>query len=252
VIRRKVWLLLVEHCDMRTGLASTMEKEGMKANSITLRDCNTRILFVLITALLMLGSCSHMEVKVRRPAVCVNMNLYRPDFEKPETPYCQIDYDYPLTAVFDPKVYIYKHDRRLLVVENGVLVRDYHIALGPHPDGDKYLRGDGRTPEGEFYVCLKNPLSQYYKSLGLSYPGPKHAEEAIQAGAITFDEFQEILTAYESKGTPPWNTPLGGSIFIHGGGAGDDWTLGCIAVNNSAMDELFEVLRVGTPVKIYP
>jgi len=58
-------------------------------------------------------------------------------------------------------------------------------------------------------------------------------------------EFRDILLAFENKATPPWNTALGGQIFIHAGGAHKDWTVGCVALYNSDMDELFQITSVG-------
>jgi murein L,D-transpeptidase YafK len=175
-----------------------------------------------------------------------------PLVQKPDLPYGSVNFDFPLTSVCNPRLYVYKNDRRLLLVQDGILIRDYLVGLGPNPCGDKKLSGDGRTPEGSFYVCVKNPTSQFYKSLGLSYPDPKHAEEAFLQGAISPNDFRQIVQAFERKGLPPWNTPLGGAIFIHGGGGHKDWTKGCIAVGNSAMDELFDVVSVGTPVEVLP
>lgn len=149
-------------------------------------------------------------------------------------------------------LYVYKRERRLLVVDNKVLVRDYHIALGPQPQGDKYYRGDGRTPEGEFFVCAKNPMSKYYKSLGLNYPSIRHAEEALRMGTISWEQYQKIVQANENAALPPAGTPLGGDIFIHGGGDRTDWTLGCIALQDADIGELYEAIPVGTPVKILP
>ncbi len=170
----------------------------------------------------------------------------------PDLPYCTVDCSAPLTAITKPEIYVYKSQRRLMVVQDGVLVRDYHVALGPSVTGDKAIRGDGRTPEGDYFVCVRNPNSKYYKSLGLNYPLPKHAEKGLAAGDIGFREFKQIVEAYENKTRPPWNTRLGGEIFIHGGGAHEDWTLGCVALSNRAMDELFEIVPVGTPVHIFP
>lgn len=175
------------------------------------------------------------------------------DLGKPsDAPYCKVDCSLPLTAITKPEIYVYKSQRRLMVVQDGVLVRDYQVALGPRGTGDKMIRGDGRTPEGEYYVCVRNPYSKYYKSLGLNYPLPKHAEVGLAKGDIGLGEFRRIVAAYEAKEKPPWNTALGGEIFIHGGGASEDWTLGCVALYDRAMDELFEVTPVGTPVHIFP
>ena len=123
---------------------------------------------------------------------------------------------------------------------------------GSFERGDKYFRGNGRTPEGEYFICNKKNPSQYYKSLGINYPAPRHAENGLSCGAITFNDYCQIVQANDSRKMPPANTPLGGLVFIHGGGCQDDWTLGCVALQNSAIDELFDVVKIGTPVCIVP
>jgi murein L,D-transpeptidase YafK len=169
-----------------------------------------------------------------------------------DLPYCEVNLNSSLWLLSNPTIYVYKTERRLQVVDNKTLVRDYPISLGPQPKGDKYLRGDGRTPEGDFFVCVKNPSSKYYKGLGLNYPSPKHAQEAYAFGVISREEYIRIMRANDRKTLPPDNTRLGGDIFIHGGGLGGDWTLGCVALRNSDIDELFDTIPVGTPVKIIP
>ena len=164
----------------------------------------------------------------------------------------KVDYLTPIRAIQNPEIFVYKEKRRLYVMQSDVLVRDYPIGLGFHPTGDKEKEGDGRTPEGKFFVCVKKPNSRFQKSLGLNYPDKKHAERAFFAGVITPIEFRDILIAFEKKATPPWNTVLGGQIFIHAGGAHKDWTEGCVALYNSDMEELFQVAAVGTPVSIRP
>jgi len=86
----------------------------------------------------------------------------------------------------------------------------------------------------------------------LSYPSPKHAERALVAGNISTDDFRKIVQAVNNKNRPPWDTALGGQIFIHGGGGHDDWTKGCVALFNTDIDELFQIVPVGTPVQILP
>jgi murein L,D-transpeptidase YafK len=151
-----------------------------------------------------------------------------------------------------PKIYILKEQRRLWLVQDRMLVRDYHVALGFSPKGDKYFRGDGRTPEGEFFICGKNASSQYYKSLAINYPSERNAESALSCGTISYAEFCSIKQANNAMKLPPSNTALGGLVMIHGGGCQKDWTLGCVALQNSSMDELFSVVQVGTPVYILP
>ena len=167
-------------------------------------------------------------------------------------PYCSVNLDFPLALITHPKIYVLKADRRLWLVQDKTLVRDYHVALGPSPRGDKYLRGDGRTPEGDFYVCSKNASSHYYKSLGISYPDPSHAQSALSCGMISHNDYCSIKQANDAMKMPPANTALGGQVMIHGGGCYADWTLGCVALQNSAIDELFAVVPIGTPICIMP
>jgi murein L,D-transpeptidase YafK len=164
----------------------------------------------------------------------------------------KVDYLTPVRAIKNPEIFVYKEKRRLYVIQSDVLVRDYPVGLGFHPTGDKEKEGDGKTPEGKFFVCVKKPNSRFQKSLGLNYPDKKHAERAFFAGVITPMEFKDILLAFENKATPPWNTALGGQIYIHAGGAHKDWTEGCIALYNSDMEELFQITSVGTPVSVRP
>ena len=164
----------------------------------------------------------------------------------------RVDYLTSLADMVNPEIYVYKEKRRLYVIQSNVLVRDYPIGLGFHPAGDKENEGDGRTPEGDFLICQKNPVSRFKKALVLNYPDKKHAERAFFEGILSPPEFKEILIAAERKASPPWYTKLGGQIFIHAGGAHKDWTEGCIALYNSDMDELFKIAATGTPVHIRP
>lgn len=200
-----------------------------------------------------LGSCSLFESRIQAPVARRVQPPPPPPGPPPcELPYCSVNYDFPLRSVTHPELYICKEERRLWLVQDKVLVRSYRIALGPSPRGDKYYKGDGRTPEGDYFVCARNAASQYYKSLGINYPSPRHAENALASGTIAYSDYCSIVYANECRKLPPANTVLGGAIFIHGGGSQDDWTLGCVALPNSAMDELFEVVSIGTPVHIVP
>jgi len=164
----------------------------------------------------------------------------------------KVNYITPLSAIQHPRIFVYKGKRRLYVIDSNVLVRDYPIGLGLQPRGDRERGGDGRTPEGEFVICVKDSASRFVKSLGLSYPDKRHAEKAFFTGAITPSEFRDILLAYEKRITPPLNTPLGGRMSIHAGGAYRDWTDGCIALYDSDMEELFRIAAIGTTVTVRP
>jgi murein L,D-transpeptidase YafK len=189
----------------------------------------------LVLVALILSSCSWFGSS--NPIVLPPKNLEMATQKDCGLPFCEVNLNSSLWLLSNPTIYVYKTERRLQVVDNKILVRDYHIALGPQPKGDKYLRGDGRTPEGEFFVCVKNPSSKYHKGLGLNYPSTRHAEDAYVSGMISREEYDRIVR---------------GDIFIHGGGSVGDWTLGCVALRNSDIDELFDTIPIGTPVKIMP
>jgi murein L,D-transpeptidase YafK len=150
----------------------------------------------------------------------------------------------------DPSIVITKRKRRLQLFSRGDLVKTYRIGLGLSPVEDKIRAGDRRTPEGEFYICLKNSHSQFYLSLGLSYPNQKHAERGLRDRLITRAQYNQIIAALNRRRMPPQNTRLGGELFIHGSGSASDWTWGCVALDNKDIQELFNAAPLGTPVNI--
>jgi murein L,D-transpeptidase YafK len=156
------------------------------------------------------------------------------------------------TPLPDPKIIVVKADRTLTLYSGEKAVRKYRVGLGFSPEGHKIREGDGRTPEGTYYICNKNPESRYHLSLGVSYPNEKDAERGQKEGLITQSQYQEIMDAQRNRSRPPWDTPLGGEIFIHGHGAHSDWTLGCIALEDEDIEELYNAVEVGTPVLVLP
>jgi murein L,D-transpeptidase YafK len=150
------------------------------------------------------------------------------------------------------RIVVRKNRRELIVYHGRIMQKTYRVALGFSPFGDKQCEGDGRTPEGSFYICQKNSSSKYYVSLGVSYPSVKDAARGLQDKLITAAEHNAIVDAIENGRIPPWKTKLGGEIFIHGGGASRDWTHGCIALENPDMREIFEAVSLGTELSILP
>ena len=137
------------------------------------------------------------------------------------------------------KIVVFKSKREMLVYNGDNLLKTYKIALGNSPVGHKHFEGDGKTPEGVYTIDDKNPNSSYHKNLGVSYPNEVDIEYAKSH-----------------------NKSAGGLIKIHGlknglGALGNfhlrtDWTQGCIAVTNEEIDELFEYVKIGSPIEIYP
>ncbi len=157
-----------------------------------------------------------------------------------------------LGVLKDAKIIIHKSLRRLEVQSDSKLLKTYPIALGFEPLGTKLKEGDGKTPEGEYVVVYKNPKSQFYLSLGLNYPNKEDGERGFNAGLIDKAEKKKIDRAAKLEAMPPQGTALGGEIFIHGGGIGLDWTLGCVALRNEDIKELFSAVPIGTAVSIKP
>jgi murein L,D-transpeptidase YafK len=149
-------------------------------------------------------------------------------------------------------VVIHKAERVLGLYLDGELAAVYPVALGPRAEGHKQQAGDGRTPEGTYFICTRNPRSRFHLFLGLSYPNADDAETARRAGRISEDQYRAVTEAIAAGRQPPWDTPLGGEVGIHGGGVWADWTLGCIALENDAIERLWKVLEIGDPVIIRP
>lgn len=156
----------------------------------------------------------------------------------------------------DHRIVIEKAARLLHLYVERQLERSYPVALGRNWSTDKAVEGDEATPVGEFYICSKNPRSKFFLSMCLSYPNAEDAERGLAARLISPQEHADILAALRDKRLPPQHTRLGGEIYIHGQdptarpGAPRDWTRGCIALDNGAMQYLYERIELGTPVVI--
>ncbi len=156
-----------------------------------------------------------------------------------------------------PKIRIHKADRRLELWEGGACVGSWPCRLGRQPEGSKEREGDGRTPEGRFYICTRNEASRFHRFLGLSYPTPGDAARGLVKGLVTVPEAAAIGEAHAREVRPPWDTVLGGQIGIHAAPTGEpmpegDWTEGCIAVDPEVMDRLWDACPLGAHVRILP
>ena len=149
-------------------------------------------------------------------------------------------------------ILIKKAERKLELWLDGALEGSYDIGLGWTPEGPKLKEGDGKTPEGEYYVCVRNPQSSFYLSLGVSYPNKADAKRGLDDLVIEQRDYDTIARAIDRGQQPPWSTGMGGAIMIHGNGSHRDWTAGCIAVDNDVMDILWEHCDIGTTIIIRP
>ncbi len=132
-------------------------------------------------------------------------------------------------------IVVNKADREMFLLNYGKVLREFDMELGFAPVGDKKFEGDGKTPEGTYLIDRRNPNSSFHLSLGISYP---NAQDVAEARAL---------------GKSP-----GGDIFIHGQknpfvpNTGEDWTWGCISVSNRDMEDIYAMVKNGTPIQINP
>ncbi len=137
------------------------------------------------------------------------------------------------------RIVILKSERTMTLLRQGKVLKTYKVALGHEPRGPKTRIGDNRTPEGEYSIDLRNPHSQFHLSLHISYPNKADRERAKKLGVDP-----------------------GGAIMIHGLPAAyawlgaahrqTDWTLGCVAVTNPEIEEIWKMVPLGTKVEIKP
>lgn len=144
------------------------------------------------------------------------------------------------------KIKVYKSKRYLELLSNGQVMQRYPIRLGFEPTGHKLTEGDGKTPEGTYTLDWRNPNSQFYKSLHVSYPNQQDQAEAathgLKAGSnIMIHGSFPVRGKLLESGKPFYNyMPQ------------QDWTLGCIAVTNAAMDDIWTRVKNGTLIEIVP
>ena len=130
---------------------------------------------------------------------------------------------------------VWKKKRVLALYRDSKIIKAYRIRLGFSPEGQKEEEGDGKTPEGRYYITHKNPKSNFYLSLGINFPNQLDKKRALK------------------RGLNP-----GSDIFIHGLGKKNvflhylfDWTEGCIAVTNKEIEEIYTLVEPGTVLYIY-
>jgi len=133
----------------------------------------------------------------------------------------------------------------------------FPIALSREP-GPKRLRGDRRTPEGQYRIATAARPSRFHRFIPIDYPSLADADRALGEGRITWAEREQIARAHREGRLPPQDTPLGGHLGFHGeglrwqGNLDLDWTDGCFALADDAIDLLGNLAPPGTPVRILP
>lgn len=136
-------------------------------------------------------------------------------------------------------VLIKKSERKLYLMKNGRTIRSMDIALGLVPEGDKQTEGDFRTPEGRYKLTERNPASDFFLSILISYPDDRDARRARSLGVDPGGEIMIHGMPNELKYSPDYYRWT-------------DWTDGCIAVSNSNMVDIWLMTDKDTPIEIVP
>ena len=136
------------------------------------------------------------------------------------------------------RVLVIKSQKRLLLFNNGEVLKIYKVALG-RKGGAKASQGDHKTPEGHYIIDRRNSASRFYKSLHISYPS---AEDVSKAKCSGKKPGKDVMI----HGLPKGYEDLGTAHSFR------NWTDGCIAVSNEEMDEIWKLVPVGTRIDIVP
>ena len=151
------------------------------------------------------------------------------------------------------RIYVSKMNKELTLIADNKVVGKWPCSLGEFSaNGTKQKQGDRTTPNGDYYICVRNDKSAYHLSLGLSYPDKAAADRGFEAGIISQAEKDAIYSAIDKKVCPPWNTALGGAIMIHGNYQKGVPTAGCVAVSDNVMDILWPYGQLGIKVSVGP
>jgi murein L,D-transpeptidase YafK len=139
------------------------------------------------------------------------------------------------------KIIVYKEKHIMHLYRKGKLVEEFRISLGKNgTKGDKVSKGDYRTPVGSYTIVRKKCDNRLYKSLMISYPDQEDIIEAKKRGV----DPGGYITIH---GQPKWNADGRGDKYT----LAYDWTEGCIAVTNRAMDILWKSIENGAKIEIY-
>ncbi|MEO0998895.1 MAG: L,D-transpeptidase family protein [Pseudomonadota bacterium] len=137
------------------------------------------------------------------------------------------------------RVLVDKSERMLYLLAGDDILAEFPVALGAEPVGHKAEEGDLRTPEGRYFLGGRNPDSDFFLSIHISYP---NALDRARAREARRQPGGQIMI----HGQP--NEPKYSEAFYRSA----DWTNGCIAVSNAAMIDIWLMTTANTPIDIQP
>lgn len=153
------------------------------------------------------------------------------------------------------KVFVSKSTRQLFLMKRGVAFKVYKMVLGKNPIGSKLREGDNRTPEGQYKIDWRNSNSKFTLSLHINYPNDRDIDRARDLGyeaggdimihgePNSMNDYATMLSFADTSTNEQW---LRSALYMM------DWTAGCVAVRNNDMNEIYKLVKDGTPIWINP
>ncbi len=130
-----------------------------------------------------------------------------------------------------------KSERKMYLLENDKVIKEYHVAFGANPKGHKQQEGDEKTPEGIYTLDYTKEDSSFYRAMHISYPNQADVERAKELGVSAGG----FIMIHGQRNGLSWLAPIMQQF---------NWTNGCIALTNSEMDEFMALVKVGTTIQI--
>jgi len=193
-----------------------------------------KLLLLGMIVMLLLSSCNKKQV----------VTYAKPDKTPYATKECinELSRGAELRGPQIDRIVVYKGKRQMYTYSHGTLMHTFRISLGKNADkGNKVQAGDYKTPEGSYKIVRKKCDNRLYKSLMISYPNAADRARAAKRGVRTGG----YITIH---GQPKWNADGRGDAYT----LSHDWTEGCMAVPNKAMDILWRAVRNGVKIDIHP
>lgn len=157
---------------------------------------------------------------------------------------CILFYSLSAFSMEADEIRVYKSKHRMDLISQGRVIKSYRVMLGRGGNKPKRKQGDNLVPEGKYIIDYKNPDSQFYKSLHISYPNEEDKRRASEAGVEPGGDI--MIHGYPNKPKPLFKflKKMGLIKLV-------DWTAGCVAVDDGEMEEIYHAIEEHTPVTIF-
>jgi len=197
-----------------------------------------RSLFIALFSLLLLSSCTQQNFDMPKGTKVVSANGKYP------TAQCRQELAYSKEVVPSKvidKIRVFKSKRMMELHRGNKVLYRFRVSLGKNPKGHKLTQGDYRTPIGRYKIVQKRCDAKYFRSILISYPDAEDIARGRKNGV-------NIGGGITIHAQPLWNSDGSGDKYT----LKKDWTQGCIAMTNGAMEILWQSLKLQTPIEIYP